>query len=327
MKPTLEYIGVHTTIGYLTEKEWNNIPYLKDNNGALPPLVIAVGDGRRAIRACEILNLTNVIDLQIEGKKVFGLKGRGRSIQILGTYTQENKSIPILLVETQMGMPPVEVILREVIAHTNPTYKTEEGEIKLDSTYVLRVGTAAGINAGENAPPTLQIGDIVNSSFSIGWSGSTLESLGGLDYSSGETINRFRNKWQELGNSFTEDGIYPLVNNSENLAGKIDLAAKSLNFRVFKGGNFSKDSLYAEIDEESFIGLRTKYNVMSTEMEQVSLGKVASDFNSKNVPVEIGLISGIIGTIPGNSFAIGEEAEEVEKKAIELAANALWSLV
>ena len=54
---TIAYLGRHTAIGYLGPAEWKEIPCLKENEGGLPPLVIAVGDARRVERAGEVLGL------------------------------------------------------------------------------------------------------------------------------------------------------------------------------------------------------------------------------------------------------------------------------
>lgn len=328
--PTKEYLGRHTTISYLTESDWKKIPYLSENNGGLPPFVIAVGDARRIKRACEILELKNIIKLHEEGEKLIGRKGRGRVDTILGLYTYKDRTIPIMIVETQMGMASTEIILREVLAHCSPTYSVGKQTIDAKGIYVIRAGTAGGINSENKDQEKVVLGDMINASFNIGWTGTILESEGGLDYPSGRTNKLFRKRWLEKGHIFTDDNVFPRTINSHVLVDAINNASKELGLRAIEGGNFSKDSLYAEIDIDAFVELRTKYNVMSTEMEQMIIAKLASDFKASGIEVHAGLVSGIIGVLPSASFESGCEHEaaikKVEEDTLRVAANALWNV-
>ncbi len=320
----MNYLGKHTTIAYLSKSEWSQISYLKDNNGALPPFVIAMGDARRLELACEVLGLKDVVRLHEEGERLLGLKGKGRIDIIIGTYEQDGKSFPLTLVETQMGMPATEINLREVCSHVSLSYKLKNKTISTDSIYLLRVGTAGGINNPASPETNLKVGDIVNATFGLGWSGTLFESLAGLDFSSQDLMKKFRDKWKTLGHGFTEDQKYPVGKSSEKLVQVINQAATELNINCIEGGNFSKDSLYGEMDEEMFIELCKKYGVRSTEMEQMAVLKLTSDFKSQDTQLNTGLISGVIGTIPGESFA--KEYEHVERDTLKVAARALWKV-
>ncbi len=326
----VEYLGKHTTISHLKKPEWQKVPYLKDNGGLLPPLIIAVGDARRAERAVRVLNLRDVTPLHEHGERLLGLVGRGRVDMLIGCFELSKKTIPLLIVETQMGMPATEIILREVFSHSSPEYRSAGTKISAGGIYVIRAGTAGGINMPDGSGTKIEIGDIVNASFSIGWSGALIESLAGLDFFSDEVKKKFKKRWDELGLSWTNDGRFPLAQCSKELVNAINKASKDLGVHTVAGGNFSKDSLYAEIDTGQFIELRKKYNVMSTEMEQTALLKLCAEFKEKKVRVESGLVSGIIGVLP-DSFAEGKKIEEkmkrVEEDTLKVAAHALWRIV
>ncbi len=326
----IEYLGKHATISHLKKPEWQKVPYLKDNDGALPPLIIAVGDARRAARAVGVLNLQNVAPLHEHGEKLLGLTGRGRVDMLIGSFELDKKAIPLLIVETQMGMSATEIILREVLAHCSPEYKFAGTNIKTDGIYVIRAGTAGGINMADGSGAVIKLGDIVNASFSIGWSGAVIESLAGLDFFSDEVRSKFKKRWDELGLSWTDDGRFPLAQCSKELVNAINTVSKDLGVRIVTGGNFSKDSLYAEIGAAQFFELREKYNIMSTEMEQTALLKLCAEFKEKGISVHGGLVSGILGILP-ESFAEGKDAEDkmkrAEEDALKVAAHALWHIV
>ena len=327
---TLIYLGRHTSIGYLSPLEWKKIPYLKDNDGCLPPLIIAVGDSRRVTKAHSALQLKNILVLHEESERLLGLTGKGRVDLIIGEFTHKKRSVPLLLVETQMGMPATDIILREVLSHCHVQYNFGRSKIKTDAINIVRVGTAGGINSRRKGSKKLSIGDIVNAEFSLGWAGAILQSMAGLDYSSKNIYRIFKKKWLESGNSFTKDGRFPLMENSKELVDSISSALKELGCPSHRGGNFSKDSLYAEIDTDSFLELRDKYNVLSTEMEQMVLGKLAGDFRKAGLKLNTGLVSGIIGVLPDESFSDKDEhralIEKVEENSLMAAAIALWRI-
>jgi uridine phosphorylase len=325
----LEYLGRHTTIGLLKRPEWRGIPYLRENNGLLPPLVIAVGDARRAVRAVQVLGLKDTVPLHEHGQRLLGLVGRGRVDIFIGLFELKKKAVPLLIVETQMGMPATEIILREVIAHSSPGYKFAGGTIDAGGIYIIRAGTAGGINMPDGNGTKIGIGDIVNAEFSIGWSGSLVESMAGLEFFSDDVRRRFKKRWDGLGLLWTKDGRFPLAPCSKKVFEAVNKAGRGLGTKIAGGGNFSKDSLYAEIDAEQFIELRKRYNVISTEMEQTALLKLCAEYRKAGASVHGGLVSGVIGVLP-DSFAKGKDFEErmrrVEEETLKLAAGALWHI-
>lgn len=328
---TQAYLGKHTAISQLAGTDLKGIPYIGENDGAIPPFVIAVGDSRRVTNAVKSLKLKDVVNLHEEGEKRFGVKGRGRVDITLGTFTSGSEKLPIAIVETQMGMPATEINLREVLSHCSPVYRFKKRAISVGGIYVIRVGTAGGINDGRKGEQKIAVGDIINGAFSIGWSGTLIESIAGLDFSDPVTIKSFKTRWIGAGNHFTDDGRYPLADSSRELVDSIQDTAIGMGLRIHKGGNFSKDSLYAEIDDNAFVELRRKYNVMSTEMEQMAIAKLRGDFAVRGIKLHIGLISGVIGLLPGASFSTDEKntkaIEKVEDDSLKIAAHALWNIV
>jgi purine-nucleoside phosphorylase len=331
MKKTLvSYLGKHTTISHLTPKEWRKIPYLKDNGGFLPPFIIAVGDARRIKRANKILKMKNVVELHKVGEKMLGLNGRGRVDMIVGTYTHAGKSIPIVIMETQMGMPATEINVRELLAHCRKNYKHDKKTIKANGLYIIRAGSAGAIRPDDKNHEAfdISVGDIVNATFTVGMSGALLQSMAGLDFFSDDTLARFAGRWLKLGHSFTPDGRFPKAMMSEELIDAINRSAAELNVRSFPGGNFSKDSLYAENDIDAFVRLCRLYGIISTEMEQLAIAKLAAEFKTQGIDVHTGLVSGILGVMPDESFATGkkqcQKIERVESATLEVAARALW---
>jgi uridine phosphorylase len=323
MTQRLNYLGKHTCVPHLQPKHYRQISYLKDNNGALPPFILNMGDARRLELACQVLELTNIVRLHQKTEKLIGLKGRGRVDVILGTYTHKTKSIPLLLVETQMGMPATEIILREILAHASNEYCFQGKKIVTDGINLIRVGTAGGVNTFDEEKPFIRVGDMINVTFSIGWAGTLLEALGGTNYASPDVVRRFSNRWELMGYDFTNDGRFPRAPSAETLVNAVDKAGRELRINVHRGSNFSKDSLYAELNDHAFVELREKYNVMSTEMEQMAVAKVVGDFRHDGIKVNAGLVSGVIGVIPGSSFA--EKYDHVEKNAVKVAGRAMWN--
>lgn len=328
---TIDYLGIHTAIGYLGPEEWKEIPYLKENEGGLPPLVIAVGDARRVERAGEVLALQDKVALHEYGRRLLGRTGRGRVHMLIGTFRHRDEDLPIVVVETQMGMPATEIILREVLAHCRMRYTFGDNAIETDGLYIVRAGTAGGINEEGAQVDLIEAGDVVNAIFSIGWSGALIESMAGLDYFSPDVKDAFRDKWEAAGFTFTDDGRFPMLRHAPDVVEAIDGAAHELGVKVFRGGNFSKDSLYAEIEARAFVDLRDMYGVMSTEMEQMVLAGLTSSLADHGVALKTGLISGVLGVLNEDSFPTDaehrEKAERVEASVLEVAACALWRIV
>lgn len=321
----MDYFGKHTSIAYLSNEHYDQIPYLRENEGKLPPFIIAVGDARRAKAACSILPLKNAVAIHEYAEREAGFSARGRVDMFIGTFESSNTAIPILMLETQMGMPATEIVLREVAHHCGTHYLLDGRAIETDGVFVIRAGTAGGINAANEAK--IEISDVVNAAFSLGWSGAAIESLGGLQFNDSSTISTFKAHWQELGLSFTSDGCYPTAPSDERIVKAVQQAAAALNIPAHTGGNFSKDSLYAEMNDELFISMRENYQVMSTEMEHVIMAALAAQLRSRGIRCFTGLVSGVIGLIPGLSFTEDPALHELaEKRALQTAAQALCLL-
>ena len=55
-------LGIHTAIGHLhSSGGWQGIDYLKDNDGLMPPFIIAVGSRTRVESAVDVLGLKNPV--------------------------------------------------------------------------------------------------------------------------------------------------------------------------------------------------------------------------------------------------------------------------
>ena len=84
----------------------------------------------------------------------------------------------------------------------------------------------------------------------------------------------------------------------------------------------TKDSLYAEVSLETFVNLCRTQSCRSTEMELSAIAVTARE-NSAH----FGMVSAIVGVLPG-SFAESERAKAAaETKALRVALEALKNLV
>jgi uridine phosphorylase len=235
-----------------------------------------------------------------------------------------SRSVPVLVVETQMGAPATQIIMTEVLSDelTSTDYRAGNARISLPHKVVIRVGTAGGINC--EATPSMNVGDIVNATHSIGATGAVIQSLVRLDFWRPGAIDDFRNAWTSLGPDFsiTEDG-HPRVECSGDVVEALDIAGKRLaGDNYHRGGNVTKDSLYAELSLEMFLNLCRKQSCRSTEMELSAIAVSARE-NSAH----FGMVSGIVGVLPG-SFAESERAKSAaERKALRVALEAIKNLV
>jgi uridine phosphorylase len=319
--PSISYVGHHTAASCLTETERAGLPYLSENFGGLPPLVIAVGDRRRVSVAVEEIGLEQPVYLHglVEGRRI------GRVDMAIGAYRWEEGQCPILVVETQMGMAASEIVLREILTYCRTLYHWNGQTLHTNGITVIRVGTAAGINA-PGLPP-VQVGDIVCCTRGLGWSGTLLQSFGGLDLFSEEARASFQQNWMEMGFGFTQDGKYPCAPCSPSTIVAIHTAASDLEIPIRKGGNFSKDSLYSEFDTAAFIQLRKDYGVLTSEMEQMAILGLSGLYSKAGQVLHAGLISSIVGLIPGASFQDGPEDAQTNVQSmgnsLRIAARAL----
>ncbi len=331
------YLGRHTACSWIAEtKKFHDVPYLRENNGKLPPFILTFGDRRRVIEATKILGLRNVLNLHDEGKNLFGLDGIGRVNVSIGVFGPIDQPLPILLLETQMGCPSTQINLREILTLTSTEGYSLPGRyepIFLDSTsiFVIRAGTSGGINNPNiSSVNSLSIGELVVAKSSLGHSGAILQSMG--------ILNPFSNgSYEEYISTLLSYGIetnngYPYYKSSRLLMNELIHESVDLGFKVHVGNNFSKDSLYSEVSEDIFIGLRTEHNVLSTEMEQVVIAYEAARFKALyDINIQTALISCVVGLIPGGSFPSNEveqkNAKKSEKGMLKAAAQTLHNLV
>jgi len=324
------YLGRHTTLSYVIGRRgiWRRIPYLRDNDGRAPPLILTVGDRRRVYAIARRLH--KPVLLSETAAKVSSQTAGGRELPTVPEFGRVamavglvSSSAPVLVVETQMGAPATQIIMNEVLSDelTSTDYQVGKVKIRLPHKNVIRVGTAGGINC--EAMPTINVGDVVNATHSIGATGAVIQSLLGLDFWHPGAIECFREKWMSLGPDFsiTEDG-HPRVECSADVVEVLDTAGKRLAGRnYYKGGNVTKDSLYAELSLETFVNLCRTQSCRSTEMELSAIA-VSARQNSAH----FGMMSAIVGVLPG-SFAESEKAKAAaERKSLRVALEAIKNL-
>jgi uridine phosphorylase len=227
----------------------------------------------------------------------------------------------VLVVETQMGAPATQIIMKEMLSDelTDTNYQTGSAMTRLPHKVVVRVGTAGGINC--KGLSIIRVGDVVNATHSIGVTGSMIQSLTRLDFWRPGAVAEFLNKWTDLGSNFTltETG-HPRVECSEDVVEALDTAGRQVAGDFYhKGGNITKDSLYAELNVETFLDLCRSENCRSTEMELSAIALAASGCDA-----HFGMISAILGVLPGASFTGSErDKARAESRSISVALEAL----
>ena len=137
-------------------------------------------------------------------------------------------------------------------------------------------------------------------------------------------MEAFREKWMSLGSDFTitADG-HPRVECSNRVVKALESAGqRSVEGIYHRGGNISKDSLYAERGADTFLDLCRTHNCRSTEMELSAIAVAAHENNA-----HFGMISAIIGVLPRESFTESERAKTLaENRALQTALEAMESL-
>ena len=326
-----DYLGRHTTLSYVTGHRsiWRHIPHLRENEGRAPPLVLAVGDRRRVYAVARRLREPVLLPEAAARWSHRGISQRdlpstseyGRVAMAIGLTSG---SIPILVVETQMGAPATQIIMNEILSDelTSTDYHAGRRRVQLPAKVVIRVGTAGGINCQE--APAIKIGDIVNATHSIGATGAVIQSLLRLDFWNPDASKEFPAKWMSLGSNFTitEEG-HPRVECSEDLVEALDVAGRRLAKGAYhKGGNITKDSLYAELSADMFLALCRAHNCRSTEMELSAIAVAAHERNA-----HFGMVSAIVGLLPGASFTESErEKATAERRSLSVALEAVRDL-
>jgi uridine phosphorylase len=308
---------------------WRRIPYLKENEGRAPPLVLAVGDRRRVHAIARRLQkpvllpetAARISNPKLSSDLLPSVSEFGRVAMAIGLVSQ---SIPILIVETQMGPSATQIVMNEVLSDdlTSLDYRVGKARLHLPHKVVIRVGTAGGINCQN--PPEVKIGDIVNATYSIGAPGAVIQSLLRLDFWRENAREEFRDRWRSLGPDFavTPEG-HPKVECSEDVVDALDIEGQRLaKEKYHKGGNITKDSLYAELSVDMFLELCRAHNCRSTEME---LSAIA--VSGRQNDAHFGMVSAIVGVLPGESFTESERVKsDAEQRSLRVALQAMRSL-
>jgi len=302
----------------------------------LPPFITAVGSRARVKKAPSVLNMKDPVFIDEEALKKFGLNAYGRVSMLIGIIEYERLSVPIAVVETQMGCPATQINLRETLYFARDDgYNVNGTEIKSDGIYVVRAGTCAGVNSFSPSERKISIGHIVITNENYGSIGaiiqSTLSALNFVGINVSEKIDVLRKILSEhrtLFMSHDEQNLRTIC--SVRLLLRLQEAADVLGLKNVVGPNFTKDSLYAEIKDEGFAWLRENYGVVSTEMEEAVIDVLAAEFRKEGVEVHSGLISAVIGAIPGKSFPETEEekrlAHEAENNTLRVTATAFCEI-
>ena len=325
------YLGKHTTLSYLAGRRriWQHIPYLRENEGHAPPIMLAVGD-RRRVHAIASRLRRPVLVPEIAARFAHRRASKGT----LSTAPEYGRvamaiglapgSVPVLVVETQMGAPSTQIIMNEILSDelTSTDYRTGNVNVSMPHKIVIRVGTAGGINCGDSPP--IKPGDVVNATHSIGATGAVIQSLHRLDFWIPSAIEEFRSRWVGLGPDFTitREG-HPRAECSSDVVEALEVAGKRLASGTYhKGGNVTKDSLYAELSEDVFLDLCRAHNCRSTEMELSAVAVSAQQNNAS-----FGMMSAIVGVLPGGSFVESESVKAAaEQKALRLVLEAVKNL-
>ncbi len=323
-------LGIHTSMGYLHEfKKWKDIPYLRENEGLLPPFMIAVGSRTRVMRAGKELGLKEPILIDDKVLEKHGLSMFGRTSFLVGVLETDDLAFPITIAETQMGCPATQIILRELMYHSRETgYDFFGKSIRAPGMQVIRAGTSAGVNSFNPEEMQVEIGDILIGTDSYGSVGALIQSnLRILGFANVDIAKNYAKAIEQLKALTTShDHAHFKTSCSWAMVQNLEGAAQELGFETKTGANFTKDSLYAEMSEETFAELRDKYGVISTEMEQLVIDMVAHDFRQAGVHANTGLILAAIGAIPGKSFPETKEekqaATNAEGNILKIAARA-----
>ena len=326
-----EFLGRHTALSLVAQKPriWRRIRYLKDNEGRAPPLILAVGDRRRVYTIARKLQgpvllpeiSARLSNPRLSSEHLPSASEFGRIAMAIGTIN----SLPMLIVETQMGSPATQIVMNEILSDklTNNEYHLGSKRVALSQKTVIRVGTAGGINC-EGSPP-VKVGDVVNATHSIGATGATIQALSRLDFWSPGIYEEFQSNWNRLGPGFTvTQGGHPRVECSRETIAAIEEAGKRFAKGAYHaGGNVTKDSLYAERSNDIFMELCRTENCRTTEMELSAIGVAARQHRAS-----FGMVSAIVGVLPGSSFAEDQKTRKVaEDRALDVGLGALTGLV
>lgn len=290
----VQYLGRHTCLSYLfAAGPPADPPLLREG---LPPWILATGDRRRVdrIRA----RLEDPLDLRAFARERLGELAGARVDVALGTY----RGLPVLAVETQMGGPATEIILREVL---DPSFHPGGG-----ARAVIRVGTCGTVHPDPDETPPLAIAE-----FAAGYSAAIEQARRGV---LAPPAPRSTEALPPGDSSQAPPRLPCSPAVTAALAAAVGDVAPGTSFLT--GGCFSKDSLYAEQDRR-FAAILGDLGCVATEMELATIGPVAASLG-----VLWGGIMATAGRVPDGPWLAPEAIRAHEELAIDVALAALLRL-
>jgi uridine phosphorylase len=272
-------LGRHTCLSWLhAGPGLSSVPLLAE-----APFVLAVGDRRRVARV--LARLDEPFDLAAHGRETLGERAAGRVALGVGRAGPA----AVLAVETQMGGPPTEIILREVL---------DESFWPRGVRAVIRVGTCGTLPEGDAAPA------LVVAAFATGWSAAVEQKERGV-----------------LGPPAEFDPQRPPRPPVLPCSASVVAALRAAAPQAAVSGVLSKDSLYAE-QGERFADILRELGCAATEMELATIGPVAAEKG-----VAWGGIMATAGRLDRAAWLDAEEAQRNEDAAIAAALEAIRALV
>jgi len=128
-----------------------------------------------------------------------------------------------------------------------------------------------------------------------------------------------------LGSDFTiTRGNVPRVECSRAVVDAIEVAGSRIVKGTYqKGGNITKDSLYAELSTDIFLYLCQTENCRTTEMELSAIAVAAHAHETS-----FGMVSAVVGVLPGSPFVEDEKMRRMaEDNAVQVGLEAVKCLV
>lgn len=276
------YHGRHTCLPWVFEHDVHRTVPLLVRTGGAPPYVLLVGDRRRAARV--LARLEDGFDLAAHAAAVVGAAAEGRVAVGVG----RTGGVPVMVVETQMGGPATEIIVREVL---DASFHPEDGKARA----AIRVGSCGMMAHGDVFP------DLAIASFATGWSGAIEQCRRGVvGWTMGEVDP-------------------PQVPCSPAVVTALEAGIRRVAPDVTRAtsGVFSKDSLYAEQDD-AFGAVMARLGCVATEMELATIAPIAAEMG-----VPWGGIMASAGFVPDGPWLERAEIERNENLAIDVALAAI----
>ncbi|MFZ5501059.1 MAG: hypothetical protein ACOY58_04005, partial [Candidatus Micrarchaeota archaeon] len=240
-------LGQHTAVSIAKESgKWKDIPFLKENEGMLPPSMMVVGDRRRVLYASKLLS--EMLLLHEEMERLVGPSGQGRVNVAIGVYEHAGRALPLTILETQMGCSAQDINAWEALVNSREDgYRLEGMDIPAKGISVIRSGTCGGIididSGGNQRLPVLEIGDVVIAKGSFGDATVPRQRMGCPNSLDPEDMEFFTGLWSTRGLGFTDDGRWPLLYSSPRVVAALAESCSELDLNAHTGMNFTKESL------------------------------------------------------------------------------------